>query len=48
MTLAIFVETILVTARSKAWVYDLSLAEVADTNPTEGMDVCLLYLLCVV
>jgi hypothetical protein len=48
MTTVTFAEPILVTARYKAWVYDLSLAGIADTNPAEGMDVCLLYLFCVV
>ena len=31
-----------VTARSKALVYDRSPAEIVGSNPTEGMDVCLL------
>jgi len=48
MNNAIFAKTMLVTARSKACVYNLSLAGIADTNPAEGMDACLLYLLCVV
>jgi len=48
MTIVTFAEPILVTARSKAWFYDLSLAGIADTNPADGMDVCILYLLCVV
>ena len=33
-------------ARSKAWVYGRSPAEILGSNPTGGMDVCLL--LCVV
>jgi len=48
MTIVTFAEPILVTARSKAWVYDLSLVGIADTNPAEGAKVCILYLLCVV
>jgi len=31
-----------VAARSKTWVFDCSLARIADSNPDEGMDVCLL------
>jgi hypothetical protein len=31
-----------VAERSKAWVCSRSPAEIADLNPTEGMDVCLL------
>jgi len=37
-----------VAARSKAWVYGRSLAGVAGSNPTGGMEVCLLWMLCVV
>jgi hypothetical protein len=37
-----------VAARSKAWVCRCSLDGVVGLNPTEGMDVCLLWLLCVV
>jgi len=37
-----------VTSRSKAWVYDRSLAGIAGSNSAEGMDVCLLWVLCVV
>ena len=37
-----------VAARSKAWVYGRSPAEIVSSNPTQGMDVCLLWLLCVV
>jgi hypothetical protein len=35
-------------APSKAWVYGLSLAGIAGSNPAGGMDVCLLWVLCVV
>ena len=28
--------------RSKAWVYGRSTTEIVGSNPTEGMDVCLL------
>jgi len=38
----------LVAARSKAWVCGLSLAGIVDSNPTAGMDICLLWVLCVV
>ena len=31
---------ILVAARSKAWVYGRSPAEIVGSNPAEGMDVC--------
>ena len=31
-----------VAARSKAYVYDRSPAEIVGSNPTQGMDVCLL------
>jgi hypothetical protein len=37
-----------VAARSKAWVCGRSLAGIVDSNPGEGMDVCLLWVLCVV
>jgi hypothetical protein len=37
-----------VAARSKAWVCFRSLAGIAGSNPTGGMDVCLLWVLCVV
>jgi hypothetical protein len=37
-----------VTARSKAWICDRSLAGIAGSNAAEGMDVCLLWVLCVV
>jgi hypothetical protein len=48
MTVVTFAEPVLVTARSKAWVYDLLLAGIADTNPIEGTNVRPLYLLCFV
>ena len=34
-------------ARSKAWVCGRSLAEIVGSNPTGGMDVCLMWVLCV-
>jgi hypothetical protein len=37
-----------VAARSKAWVCGRALAGVVGSNFAEGMDVCLLCLLCVV
>ena len=37
-----------VAARSKALVCDRSPAEIVGSNPTGGMDVCLLWLSCVV
>ena len=37
-----------VPARSKAWVYGRSPAEIVGSNPTGGMGVCLLWVLCVV
>ena len=33
--------------RAKTWVCGRSLAEISGSNPAEGMDVCLLWLLCV-
>ena len=36
-----------VAARSKALICGRSPAEIVDSNPTGGMDVCLLGLLCV-
>jgi len=36
-----------VAARSKAWVYGRSPAEIVGSNPTGGMDVSLLCFLCV-
>ena len=35
-----------VATRSRAWVYGRSLAEIADSNPAGGMDVCLLSVVC--
>jgi hypothetical protein len=37
-----------VAVRSKAWVYGRSLAGIVGSNPARGMDVCLLWVLCVV
>ena len=37
-----------VAARSKAYVYGRSPAEIVGSNPTGGMDVCLFWVLCVV
>jgi hypothetical protein len=37
-----------VTARSKVWVCGRALAEIAGSNPAGVMDVCLLWVLCVV
>jgi len=37
-----------VAARSKAQVFGRSPAKIVGLNPTEGMDVCLLWVLCVV
>jgi hypothetical protein len=37
-----------VAARSKAWVRGRSLAGIAGSNPAGGMNVCLLWILCVV
>jgi hypothetical protein len=37
-----------VAARSKAWVCSSALVEIVGSNPTGGMDVCLLWVLCVV
>ena len=37
-----------VDARSKAWVYGRSFAGIAGSNPAGGMDVCLLWVLCLV
>ena len=36
-----------VAARSKAQVFGRSPAEIVGSNPTGGMDVCLLWVLCV-
>ena len=35
-----------VAARSKAWVCGRSPAEIVGSNPTGGMDVCFLWMLC--
>ena len=40
--------SVTVAARSKSWVCGRSFAETAGYNPTEGIDVCLLWVLCVV
>jgi hypothetical protein len=37
-----------VAVRSKAWVCGCSLTGIVGSNPAEGMDVCLLWVLCVV
>jgi len=37
-----------VAARSKTWVCGRSLAAIAGSNPTGGMNVCVLWVLCVV
>ena len=37
-----------VAARSKALFYGRSPAEIVGSNPTGGMDVCLLWVLCFV
>jgi hypothetical protein len=37
-----------VAARSKAWVYGRSPAAIVGLNPTGGLDVCVLCVLCVV
>jgi hypothetical protein len=37
-----------VATRCKAWVCRRSLAGVVSSNPAGGMDVCLLWVLCVV
>jgi len=37
-----------VAARSKAWVCGRLLAGIVGSNPTRGMYVCLLWVLCVV
>jgi len=36
-----------VAALSKAWVYGRSPAEIVGSNTTGGMDICLLWVLCV-
>jgi hypothetical protein len=37
-----------VAARSKTWVYGRSFTGIVGSNPTGGMDVYLLWVLCVV
>jgi len=37
-----------VAARSKSWVCGRSLAGIAGSNPVRGIDVCPLWVLCVV
>jgi len=37
-----------VVAHTKAWVYSHLLAEIVGLNPVQCMDVCLLWVLCVV
>jgi len=39
---------VLVVVRSKAWISCRLTSEIADSNPTGGMDVCLLWVSCVV
>ena len=49
MTLALTLGlSVPVAERSKARVYGRSLAGIAGLNPAGGMDVCLLWVLCVV
>jgi hypothetical protein len=43
----IFQRPIPVAERSKKWVCSRSPAGIAGSNPAEGMDVCLLWVLCV-
>ena len=35
-----------VAARSKAWVYGRSPAAIVGSNPTQGLDVCVLSVVC--
>jgi hypothetical protein len=37
-----------VAVRSKTWVYGRSRTGIVGSNPTGGMDVCLLWVLCIV
>jgi len=37
-----------VAARSKAYVYGRSPTAIVGSNPTQGLDVCVLWVLCVV
>jgi hypothetical protein len=39
--------SILVAVRSKTWVFGRSLAGIVGSNPAGGMDVCLLWVVCV-
>jgi len=48
LTFYINIKPIRVAARSKAWVCGGSLSGIAGSNPSGGMDVCLLWGLCVV
>jgi len=41
-------EPVPVAAQSEVWVCGLSPAQIVGSNPTGGMDVCLLWMLCVV
>ena len=41
-------QTVLVAARSKLWVCRCSLFGIEGSNTAEGMDVCLLWIMCVV
>jgi hypothetical protein len=41
-------KTVPVAVRSKAWVCGRSSAGIVGPNPADGMDICLLCLLCVV
>ena len=38
---------LMVAARSKAWVCGFSLVGIAGSNPAGGMDICLVYVVCV-
>jgi len=37
-----------VVAQTKAWIYSHLLTEIVGLNPTQHVDVCLLWVLCVV
>jgi hypothetical protein len=47
MLLKIYYHRSPVAVRSKAWVYGRSFTGIVGSNPTYGMDVCLLWVLCV-
>jgi hypothetical protein len=47
-TAAILIRVFNSYERSKAWVCSRSPAGIASSNPAGGMDVCLLWVLCVV